>query len=160
MRKQTAPTHQSCMDAAFRCLSYRPRSEFEIRTRLESKGFDEGSVRDVLLKLRKQGLVDDLAFARFWTSNRCSFNPRGRAMLRSELRRKGIAPDIIAEVVQEVDETASAYAAAQKKLSRLTGLDYNAFRRKLGAFLNQRGFTYEVAQHTVTHLWQERNKDA
>ena len=160
MRRKLVSSDQSCLDTALRYLSYRPRSEWEIRRHLEKKGFSPTSVQAVLLSLREQKLVDDVAFAEFWKTNRESFSPRSQAMLRSELRRKGIAQDIIAEVIQGVDEEASAYEAAQKKARRFAGSDYDSFRRGVGAFLRQRGFNYEVAQQTVNQLWKERYKDA
>ncbi|HJX69583.1 MAG TPA: regulatory protein RecX, partial [Dehalococcoidia bacterium] len=147
---------QSCLDAAFRYLSYRPRSEFELKMRLRKRGFDDSSVERVLLKLREQGIVDDTTFAQFWKENRESFSPRSRAMLQSELRRKGIAPYIIAEVAQGINEEASAYRAGQKKVRVLASSDYEGFHRRLGAFLKRRGFSYEVAHRTVDQLWQER----
>ena len=150
------PISQSCLDAAFRYLCYRPRSEFEIRMRLRKRGFDDSSIEGVLLKLKEQGLVDDFAFAQFWKENRESFSPRSRAMLHRELRQKGVAPYIIAEVAKEIDEEASAYMAAEKRAKKLASLDYESFCRKLDAFLKQRGFNYEVTQHTVNQLWQER----
>jgi regulatory protein len=160
MKGKLLSNDQSCLDVALRYLSYRPRSEWEIRKHLEKKGFSPTSVQAVLLSLREQKLVDDVAFAEFWKTNRESFSPRSRAMLRSELRRKGIAQDIVAEVIQGVDEEASAYEAAQKRARRFATSDYEGFRRGLAAFLRQRGFTYEVAQQTINHLWKERYKDA
>ncbi|RLC93811.1 MAG: regulatory protein RecX [Chloroflexi bacterium] len=160
MSKQPDSDPESCLDTAFRYLSYRPRSEFELYSRLTRRGFSPHTVRATLEKLREQGLVDDPSFARFWSSNRQAFRPRSRAMLRSELRRKGVSANIIAEVVQEVDEAASARRAGRGKAQRLTTLDYHAFRRKLGTFLRQRGFSYEVAQQTIDDLWQERDRDA
>jgi regulatory protein len=131
-----------------------------MRKYLEKKGFSPSSVGAVLLSLREQGLLNDVAFAEFWKTNRESFSPRSQAMLRSELRRKGIAQDIIAEVIQEVDEEASAYEAAQKRARRFATSDYDSFRRGVAAFLRQRGFNHEVAQQTINHLWKERRKDA
>jgi regulatory protein len=160
MRRKLVSSDQSCLDTALRYLSYRPRSEWEMRKYLEKRGFSPSSVGAVLLSLREQGLLNDVAFAEFWKTNRESFSPRGRVMLRSELRRKGIAQDIIAEVIQGVDEEVSAYEAAQKKARRFAGSDYDSFRRVVGAFLRQRGFNHEVAQQTVNHLWKERYKDA
>ena len=160
MKGKLLSNDQSCLDAALRYLSYRPRSEWEMKTHLEKKRFSPASVQAVLLSLREQKLVDDVAFAEFWKTNRESFSPRSQAMLRNELRRKGIAQDIIAEVTQEVDEEASAYEAAQKRARRLTISDYDSFRRGLAAFLRQRGFNHEVAQQTINHLWKERCKDA
>lgn len=147
---------QHCLDVASRYLSYRPRSEAELRHRLLQRGFDNGSIEKVIFRLKEQGLVDDTAFARFWKENRDSFSPRSRLLLGRELRQKGVNPDIIAEIVEAVDEETNAYKAAQKKASALAGLDYWTFRRRLSSFLRRRGFSYEVTQHTVSQLWQER----
>lgn len=149
---------RSCLDAAFRYLSYRPRSEFEIKVRLRKRGFDDLSIQTVLFNLREQGLVDDAAFARFWRDNRESFSPRSRAMLQRELSQKGIDPYVIAEVAEEMDEEASAYKAAQKIMKKLALADYDSFHRKLGSFLKRRGFNLEITQHTINQLWQERQE--
>jgi regulatory protein len=159
MKGKLLSSDQSCLDAALRYLSYRPRSEWEIMKHLEKKGFAPSSVGAVLLSLREKKLVDDVAFAEFWKTNRESFSPRSRAMLRSELRRKGIAQDIIAEVIQGVDEEASACEAASKRAKRFATSDYDNFCRGLMTFLRQRGFNHEVAQQTVNHLWKERHKE-
>ena len=160
MRAILDSSYQSCLDAAYRYLSYRPRSEFELKMHLRKKGFPDSSIQDTLLKLKEQGLLDDLAFAQFWKENRESFSPRSQRMLQRELRQKGVAPYIIAEVAQGIEEEASAYKAAQRRIKKLASADYDNFGRKLGAFLKQRGFSYEVTRHIVNRLWHERNKDA
>lgn len=147
---------QTCLNAAFRYLSYRPRSELEIKMRLRKRGFDNSSIESALLKLKEQGLVDDSAFAQFWKENRESFSPRGRAILHRELRQKGVASHIIAEAIREIDEEAGAYRAAQKMAEKLASSDREGFYRKLGSFLRRRGFNYEITQHTVKQLWLER----
>lgn len=148
-------SYEACLDAASRYLSYRSRSEAELRAYLKRRGFGNESIVAVLGKLREQGLVNDVGFARFWKENRQAFSPRSRAMLRQELSRKGIGAEIIADVVEEVDEESSAYKAAQKKMKALTGSDYMHFRQKLFTFLRRRGFGYEVCQRTVNQLWRE-----
>ena len=57
-------------NAAVRFLGYRPRSEAEIRQRLQRRGFDSDCTEKALARLKEQGLVDDTAFARFWKDNR------------------------------------------------------------------------------------------
>jgi regulatory protein len=123
--------------------------------RLRQRGFDDASIERVLLKLKEQGLIDDIAFARFWMRNRESFSPRSWRMLQHELRQKGISPHIIAEVAEGVDDQGSAYRAAQKKASKSTSSDYYSFRRKFSVFLRRRGFDYDIIQQTVNQLWQE-----
>jgi SOS response regulatory protein OraA/RecX len=80
--------------------------------------------------------------------------------LRSELRQKGIDPDVVAEALDGVDEEAAAYRAAQKKAARLGTVDRDDFRTKLSAVLRRRGFSYEVTERTVNRLWQESVKNA
>jgi len=152
-------SYEACLHAAFHYLSYRPRSEAEIRTQLQRRKFDGQFIEKVLLKLGEQGLVDDLAFARFWKDNREAFSPRSRTMLRQELSSKGVNVEIIVEVAREIDEESGAYRAAQRKAKVLATSDYTCFHQKLFGFLKRRGFSYEIIQHTVSQLWQEGKED-
>ncbi len=145
-----------CLNVAVRYLSYRPRSEFELRERLRQRSFDGDKVEAVLTKLKEQGLVDDMAFAQFWRDNRESFNPRSRWLTKLELRRKGVANDIIDQVVDAIDDDDSAYRAAQRKARNLPLSDYRLFQRRLGEYLKRHGFGYRVINHTVERLWQEK----
>jgi len=147
--------HERCMSFASRFLSYRPRSEFELRERLQRRGFDRDSIEGTITRLKDHGYVDDTAFARFWKENREAFSPRSQWLTGLELRRKGIAEDVISTVVRDADDGESAYQAAQSKAYRLPSTDYDIFRRRLGEFLKRRGFSYEVIRITVRRLWQE-----
>jgi regulatory protein len=147
-----------CLNTAAHYLGYRPRSEFELRERLQRRGFDGDSVDAVLAKLKEQGLVDDMAFAQFWRDNRQSFSPRSQWLTKLELRQKGIAADIIDQVVEAVDNADSAYRAALSKARSLSQSDYQSFRRRLGEYLKRRGFGYGVINHTVERIWQEQGK--
>ena len=150
-----ADLFQRCLNAAFHFLSYRPRSEAELRQRLQRRGFDGDNVAAVLAKLKAQNLVDDLAFAEFWKDNRESFRPRSQWLTRLELRQKGVAGDIINQVATQVDDEASAYRAALLKARRLSTDDYDDFRRRLGQYLKRRGFGYGLIKTTVERVWQE-----
>lgn len=145
-----------CLNAAAHYLGYRPRSEAEVRERLQRRGFDGDSVDAVIAKLNEQGLVDDMAFAQFWKDNRESFSPRSQWLTKLELRRKGVGDDIIDQVVDAVDDADSAYRAAVSKARSLPQSDYQSFRRRLGEYLKRRGFGYGVINHTVERVWQER----
>jgi len=145
-----------CLNAALHYLSYRPRSESEIRGRLQRRGFDGDSVEAVIARLKEQGLIDDMAFAQFWRDNRQSFSPRSRWLTRCELRQKGVASDIIDQVVDAVDDANSAYRAALSKARSLPLSDYQSFRRRLGEYLKRRGFGYEVINQAIGRVWQEQ----
>jgi len=146
---------QRCLNVATRYLSYRPRSESELSERLCRRGFDSDSVEVVLGRLREQGLVNDVDFAQFWQDNRQSFSPRSRWLTRLELRRKGVAEEIIDQVVSAASDDDSAYRAALGRARRLPVSDYQGFRRRLGGYLKRRGFSYGVINNTVEQLWQQ-----
>ena len=144
-----------CLGTAMNYLSYRPRSEFEVRTRLERRGFDRANIEAVLGKLKEQRLLDDENFARFWEENRDSFRPRSQRMVQLELKRKGVAHETIEQVTATIDDGEMAYRAAASKARTLRDSDYQTFRRRVGDFLRRRGFNYETINQTVKKLWQE-----
>ncbi len=144
-----------CLNTAANYLSYRPRSELELRERLHQRGFDGDSVEAVLVKLKEQGLIDDTAFAQFWKDNRESFSPRSQWLTKLERRRKGIADNIIDQIADTINDEDSAYRAALSKARSLPLSDYQSFRRRLGDYLKRRGFGYGVISHTIERLWPE-----
>ena len=146
------------LDTALRFLGYRPRSESEIRDRLQQRGYTGEIVDAIINKLKEQGLVDDTAFARFWIENRESFSPRSRYFTRRELRRKGVEEDIIEEVVSVIDDSQSAYRTALRGSRHINTVDYGDFRNRLGSYLQRRGFNYETINKTIENIWQEKKK--
>ena len=144
-----------CLNAAYRFLSYRPRSEAEIKERLRRRGFEDSKIEIVINKLKEQNLLDDTAFARFWKENRDTFRPRSKRLTGLELKKKGVADEIIKEVTDDSNDMQSAYQAALRKSQHLANQDYEVFRRRLGDYLQQRGFGYTVINQTVKILWQE-----
>ncbi|MFN8457571.1 MAG: RecX family transcriptional regulator [Anaerolineae bacterium] len=140
-------------DQAIRYLGFRPRSQAEVERYLHEKDYPANVIVHTLERLRQQQYVDDQAFAQFWLENRERFKPRGRQALRYELRQKGLESDLIDEALTGLDEEESAWAAAESKLPRWRTLDEPAFKQKVMAFLNRRGFTYEVASQTAQRAW-------
>ncbi len=151
-----ANNYQRCFNTAARYLSYRPRSEYEMRRQLSKHHFDDDIIEAVLSKLKEQGLVDDTAFARFWKENRQSFSPRSQWLTRLELKQKGVPSEIIDQVVSTIDDADNAYRAATGRAHSLKMSDYHGFRHRLGEYLRRRGFGYGVISRTIERLWQER----
>jgi regulatory protein len=147
--------YQRCLNAAIRFLGYRPRSEAEVRQRLQRHGFDGDSINKAIARLKELGFVDDIAFANYWKENRETFSPRSRWLTGQELQRKGLDSGVIEQVVGEVDDSDSAYRAALVKARRLSSSDYPEFRRRLGEYLRRRGFNYQLINETVARIWKE-----
>lgn len=140
-------------------LSYRARSESEIRQNLRKHEIPEPVVEHTLERLRQDGLANDQQFARAWVENRATFRPRSRRLMTMELRQKGLNDEAVKSAVEDVDDEALAYQAAQKRSPRLKDLEWVEFRKKLSDFLARRGFSYSVIAPVVTRIWNEAHAD-
>jgi regulatory protein len=149
---------QDCLDSAYYYLSYRPRSEGEIRQWLRKRGFSNDVAEKALARLREQNLSNDLAFAQFWKENRLSFRPKSKRLIERELRDRKVAADIVEQVTTDIDDEDTAYKLGSRRLASLAHLDYPAFYRRLSSYLAYRGFSYEVIKRTVSFLWKERQE--
>ena len=149
---------QDCLDAAYRFLSYRPRSEGEITQWLRKRGFANEVTETAITKLREQNLSDDLAFAQFWKDNRLSFRPKSKRLIARELRDKKVDAEIIEQVTEDIDDEAIAYKLGSSRLPSLAHLDYPDFYRRLSSYLVYRGFSYEIIKYTAALVWREREQ--
>ncbi|MEW6143354.1 MAG: regulatory protein RecX [Chloroflexota bacterium] len=155
-RLRTGGRFQAALETSLRFLEYRLRSEKEVRDRLSRSGYSSNIIDRVVTQLRARKLVDDRTFARFWCEGRTGRSPRGRRLVISELVAKGVARETAETMTADLEDEAAAYEAGHRKARSLAGLDYNAFRRKLGSYLQRRGFDYEVITRTVKRLWHEQ----
>lgn len=146
LRQRDSVEHAA--DRALDLLSYRPRTEAELRQRLTEK-YDEETVAAVMERMRRSGLVDDQEFARYWIQNRLQHNPRGAIALRHELLQKGVDESVIEEALAGYDEEEAALRAAEMALPKLKGLSPDVLRRRLTEYLLRRGFSYGIVQPIV-----------
>jgi regulatory protein len=140
-------------------LSYRTRSESEIRQNLRKHDFPEEVIEQTLVRLRENRLADDEKFARAWVENRNTFRPRSRRALAVELRQKGLSDEAAQSALAAVNDEVLAYEAGLKKMHRLRDLESKEFRRKLSEFLSRRGFPYSVIAPVVSRLWNETHSE-
>ncbi|HJO83200.1 MAG: regulatory protein RecX [SAR202 cluster bacterium] len=158
MANSNDPSRQKARDRALCLLAHRPRSESELRTRL-NRDFSPETVDGVLATLRDQSLVNDAEFARLWTESRNRQRPRSATALRRELLSKGISQSLADSAVDDVDDEESAHRAGAKFARRLTDADFDSFNRKLAGHLQRRGYGYAQTRQTVSALWDELHSD-
>ncbi len=160
--KRTEEIRQA-RESAIRLLSYRARSEKEIRDRLRKKGFASITVEEVLASLLKSGLVNDVEFARAFAHDKLLKKPMGKTMLKQEFRRKGISKETIELILSEVYESETedeyAFELASKRIKRsqssFARLDPLKQRRRLSDYLTRRGFNWETAAKAVERVLGE-----
>ncbi len=152
---QAADALERAYQQAVFYLSYRTRSEAEIRQFLRKHKVEADVIEQTLDRLRQSRLADDHQFARLWVENRAAFRPRGRRLLAWELRQKGLSGEAAASALSGVDEAGLAYQAGLKKARQLSASHWIDFRSKLSGFLARRGFPYSVIDAVISRLWNE-----
>ncbi|MFW6135910.1 MAG: RecX family transcriptional regulator [Chloroflexota bacterium] len=145
-------------ERALNYLSYRPRSETEVRRNLGKKDVEDAVIDAVIGRLKRAGLLDDREFAKYWVDNRARFNPRGFRGLRHELQQRGVSRDVIDDALETFDVEAAARQAVEAGASRLSQEAPPDFRRKLQAYMARRGFSYAVTSPLVQEKLQEKRR--
>jgi len=137
---------------ALRRLDSAPRTYRELLTYVCSKGVPESAAIGVLDRFVEVGLLDDRAYALQWVTERFSLRGTSRAMLRRELRAKGIAEELIDEALATIvndQESERALELAQSRLRRHQRDEPAAAVRKIAGFLSRRGYGSNVAWSTA-----------
>lgn len=134
-------------------FKHRPRSRYEVLTRLQQKGFSKEIIEFVLEQAARAKILDDAKFAQLWVEDRLARRPRSRRALEHELRAKGIAPEHIQRAIAHagLDEEAIARRLIAERLPRLRSLDEATRLRRLAGFLRRRGFS----EHVIRQALQE-----
>ena len=156
---QADDAQETAYQQALKLLNFRQRSQAEVERNLKDHQFPGDVVEAVVERLRSAGLLDDSRFAQNWVDNRSGFRPRGRSLLRLELRQRGLDDEAIHTALEGIDEGELAYQAGLKQARKYKDLDWPQFRQKLYAFLARRGFNYENIPPVVERIWQESQSD-
>ena len=147
--------------AAYRFLSYRPRSEKELRDFCDKTLRRHHTtaplvIKRVLERCTELGYVDDKKFVEWWVHQRTTFKPKGIRVIISELRAKGIARDAVeayvASSTSSSGERELAKRAISKKLVLWQPLPLLKRKQKIVEFLLRRGFDSEVSFGVVDEL--------
>lgn len=139
---------------ALKFLSYRPRSEKEIKDNLKKKRVTDSTIDLIIKKLREQKFLNDKEFARWWIEQRTLVKPTGKRLIKIELKRKGVDKELIDEVFDNAgdliqDELESARRLVERKINKYKGLERQKVYQRLGGFLSRRGFDYDTIKKAI-----------
>ncbi|OPZ88008.1 MAG: Regulatory protein RecX [Firmicutes bacterium ADurb.Bin419] len=138
---------------AIKCISFKLLSEKELFIKLESKGFDEETIRNVIDDLKAIGYVNDKIYAQKFVFERSKLKPKSKKMLRMELSNRGITDDIIDEVLEnfEYDEVTIIERLIRKKFGKYDLSDPKV-EIKVISFLVHRGFCLEMIKKCLYNI--------
>ncbi len=149
-------------DRALNFLSYRDRSEKEIRTRLKNVGYDENIIEWVIYELKRLKFLDDERFAQSFAQTQMITRPAGEYFLKRELKQKGVAEELIEQTIEktfeEKDQFSVALELAQQKKKRYKNIDEMKAKKRVSDFLLRRGFSWDVVSE-VMEQWEHWNSN-
>ena len=138
---------EEALKRALKFISYRSRSESEVRVKLTQLGFPQEIIEATLKRLRSLNLLNDEIFARDWSQVRAEGRGYGPLRIERELRQKGIAKSLINQVVLETFDQEVGEERAKKLLAkRFRGQDLTDVKilRRAIAFLQRRCYRDSV----------------
>lgn len=151
--------YEKLMRASLRFISYRPRSEKEVRDFLHKKltlwktYAGPGMVEKIVERMRSLGYVDDEKFAAWWVDQRRTFKLKGKQFIDRELQGKGVSKNIIEQVLAGTSlELELAKQAIQKKLSLWSVLSPMDEKQKIYRYLASRGFDQEAIAGVIDEV--------
>jgi regulatory protein len=142
------------LNLAYRYLSIRNRSEKEMREYLGRKNAAQEIIDKIVTSLKEKKFLNDEEFARSFVLNRARVKPKGKALLKMELRQKGISDDLIKKVLDEVreeipDELSQAKDLITRRMQKMVGSPRQEIYQKVGGFLARRGFSWEIVKKAI-----------
>lgn len=149
--------YEKLVNAAISFVSFRPRSEKEIRCYLQEKltkwNVDSGEILEkVIDRLRKLTYIDDEKFVDWWIEQRTSHRQKGSRFIAQELIHKGIAREIFEEKLTLGNELEKAHAVVAKKASRLQKLPFIEQKKKIYSLLGNRGFSGSTISRVIDEI--------
>ena len=151
-------------EVALTYLSYKARTEQEVRRKLARKDFEEAVADRTVARLHELGYLDDAAYARSYVEGRFRNRGYGPQRLRRDLKKRGVAArhiDAALEEVLEEDEVVDAARGHAEKRWRRLAREPDPYKRrqKLTDYLLRRGFAYETIRRVVEEI-EQREEEA
>ncbi len=147
---------KDALTVALNYLSSRPRSIFEVRTKLKDKGFEAAEIDKTVSRLIEASYLDDEKFAAILVESRLRFKNWGPAKIARDLDKKGIPTETIARLLSGsiVASNSAAREAARKwmKKNRLSSPLERKDTERAFRFLSSRGFSPSVIFEVIREM--------
>jgi regulatory protein len=135
---------------AYDALGRRERTVAELRTVLERKRVDPSAIEAVVDELRATGWLDDARYARRFADDKRQLDRWGSERIARDLRKRGVAAELVEEVVAgqgDSEELATALLLLEQRLPTPPTDDRE--RSRAWRLLIRRGYDAELAYEAV-----------
>lgn len=143
---------------ALRLLDSAARSSGEIESKLLQRGYQPAVAQEVISRLQRVGLLDDLAYATMLARTRHQERGLVGQALRQELLKKHLPTSLIDQALAQLDFDDSAQLAleyARKKAASSQGYPKEVRMRRISGFLQRKGYSYSQAYAAIRQALEE-----
>jgi regulatory protein len=138
-------------DRAMKILEFRDHSIAELAFKLDQRFEQKELVEQVIKECIKHKYLDDDRFTEHYVE---WLSKKGKSLfaIKQELKKKGIADNIIALHLNSMNDTDTAILIAEQKMKHLLLYTSEEQKKKLGMFLSNKGFSYDTIQKIFRHF--------
>jgi regulatory protein len=140
---------ERAIQLAYRAVGYRERTVAELRTFLERKRVEPVAIDDAVAELTEAGFLDDARYARRFAEDKRELERWGAERIARDLRRRGVAPDVIDAAVNAGSRDAELATALLLLEQRVPAPRDDRERDRAWRLLIRRGYETEIAYEAV-----------
>jgi regulatory protein len=140
---------ERAIQLGYRAVGTRERTVAELRTFLERKRVEPAAIDDAVAELTEAGFLDDARYAQRFAEDKRELDRWGSERIARELRRRGIAPDLIESAVADRGREAELETALLVLEQRVPAPCDDRERDRAWRLLIRRGYEPEVAYEAV-----------
>ncbi|MDO5365659.1 recombination regulator RecX [Streptococcus dysgalactiae] len=134
-------------------LSFQQRSQKQVKDYLLKHDIDESIIPDIIHHLQQDKWLDDAKLAETYIRQNQLNGDKGPQVLKQKLLQKGIASHDIDPILSQTDFNQVAQKVSQKLFSKYQEkLPPKALKDKLMQSLLTKGFSYDLAKHSLNQL--------
>ena len=155
----TRTESERAIDLAYKAVARRDLTVAELRARLEQKHVPPEAIDDAVAELHETGFLDDARYARQFAEDKREINQWGTDRIAMDLRRRGIAPQLIDAALTTHDrdsELRTALLLLRQRYAEAPRDDRE--RDRVWQMLVRRGYSPDLSYDAI-RTWERAERE-
>ena len=147
---------------ALHFLSFRMRSEYEVKQKLQQAEFGEAVIKEAIIKLKKLNFLDDQAFSEALLHQQKNASHKGPNAIKEDMKAKGIDSTVQENVLEEydpVEQLKTATRLAEKAAKKHTTIAPAQLKQRIQNALQRKGFSFDIIKEAIGSVDFEPDED-
>lgn len=146
---------RKAFNKAIQFLSFRMRSEHEVKKKLLDAEYGEAVVLEAIQKLYQLGFLNDESFSKALLETQKKTGKKGPRAIQQELNKKGIEKSLQEEVLEsytEEDQIQIAQILAEKIANQQSSKTPRQVKQKIQDTLLRKGYSYAIISKVISEI--------